>query len=658
MSRVVRRLVLGTVVAVMGALAVPLAAGSASATATSEVYARPSSGVFRLAGHGWGHGHGLSQWGADGAASAKGLTGAQIAAFYYPNTAQAVLSDRAIRVLLDCQPGFAACASASSTHPVWPAAELSATNGLVFVDRGVTGFTPLKLPTDRDRWRVKVDSAGYRLEGRIGTTWSAYPSASTVYKGPVDLSSATGAALPFVKVHYSATTGVVWREYRGSIRVVRSTTTTVRVVNMLGMESYLLGVVPRESPPSWPLHALFAQAIAARSYSAYSRAHVASTQVWDICDTTWCQVYMGAAQAKRSSDGTITRTALEPASTTKAVRCYATYYPKPSDPSATPDPCSAYSGPLIRTYSAQPIFAQFSSSNGGWSTATDSADADVQKYLIAQQDPYDGLAASSVHSWTADVSVSSLERAYTSVGRLTRLRITARDGHGDWGGRVQTAVLEGVNSAGAATSVTVSGSALKSAVGLKSNWFKPTTTTSPTPTPTATATPPPAPTVTGPATAARASQITITGTSAAGTTSVALMLRTQGATSWTKRSVAPGSDGHWSTTWTPTVDVSYYAVVGSQKSPTRTTTVSGTTITGPAQVTKGSTVSPHGWAAPGSDVTVCWRRLNAATCTARTVAVASTSSGYWASAKRLDVDYSYAAASAGTRSPTVTTHVV
>src|SRR4051794_18868719 len=107
MSRVVRRLAVGVVLGLLGALAAPLATGTAAATtATNETYARPSSGVFTMAGHGWGHGHGLSQWGADGAASAKGMTGPQIAAFYYPNTTQAVLPDKQIRVLLDCQPGF------------------------------------------------------------------------------------------------------------------------------------------------------------------------------------------------------------------------------------------------------------------------------------------------------------------------------------------------------------------------------------------------------------------------------------------------------------------------------------------------------------------------------------------------------------------------
>ena len=653
MSGRLRRWALAALVGVIGAGLLPMSHGAA-ATSTSEVYLRPSDGVFQVAGHGWGHGHGLSQWGADGAASKRAMTGPQIAAFYYPNTAEAVLPDRTIRVLLDCQPGFASCGSATTTHPVWPNAVLSAANGLMLVDRGVSGFTPVALPTDRDRWRVRVDSAGYHLDGLIGSTWSAYPSAATVYTGPLDLYSATGSSLPFVRVHYSATTGVVWREYRGYIRVVRSGTTTVRIVNQLGMESYLLGVVPRESPSSWPLNALFAQAIAARSYSAYARAHAASTSVWDICDTTWCQVYMGAAQARRASDGTVTRTALEPASTTKAVRCYARWYPPPTDPSQPADPCSAYSGPLVRTYNSQPIFAQFSSSNGGWSTATESPNTDVQAYLIAQEDPYDGLVASSVHSWSADMTVTALERAFSSVGSLRRLRITQRDGNGEWGGRVQTAVLEGVDSSGQATSVTVSGSSLKAAVGLRSNWFKPTTPASPSPSPSPSG--PVAPTISGPAFAARAKPVTLTGTVAAGTASVTVRIRNQGQTTWFGRTVTPSASGAWSLAVTPTVNIVYNATAGGVTSTTGSTLVRGTTVSGPATAAKGSVVGIGGFAAPGSQVTVCWRRQGATSCTS-TMLRTPTSSGWWSASARLYVDYSYSATAARASSSVLTTRV-
>lgn len=634
MYRRLRHLAAMSVLAALGSLLLPMP--NASAAATAEVYNRPSDGVFGVAGHGWGHGHGMSQWGANGAASKQSMTGAQIAAFYYPNTAQAVLPNSTIRVRVDCDRGLATCS----------AARLSGAKGLVMVDRGQSGATASALPTDRTQWRVKVDGSGYHLEGLQGSSWTAYPTSTTVYKGPLDFGPVAGTSPALVRVNYTPTTaGQVYREYRGVSRVVRAgTSNTVNVVNLLGMEDYLLGVVPRESPSSWPHDALFAQAIAARSYSAYTRAHVPAGRTYDICDTTMCQVYWGAAVGKRAADGTIARTALEPASTTKAVRCYATYYPKPTDPAATPDPCSAYDGPLIRTYKSAPIFAQFSSSNGGWSTKTTSPNTDVQAYLIAQQDPYDGLVASSVHAWNTDLPVSTIEAKFSTLGTFQRLKITARDGNGEWGGRVQTAVLEGVDANGAATTVTTTGANMRSLLGLKSAWFKPDN-----------AAPPPV-TITGPSLAPRGQRLDISGTTPAGTTLVVVSLRNQGSTTWATRRIAPRADGSWYTGVIPTVNIAYYATVGSTASTTKTTLVRGTTISGPATAAKGSVVGIGGWAAPGSAVSVCWKRLPATTCTSTMTRTAS-ASGWWSASARLYVDYSYSASAAGATSPTLTTRV-
>jgi len=99
-------------------------------------------------------------------------------------------------------------------------------------------------------------------------------------------------------------------------------------------------------------------------------------------------------------------------------------------------------------------------------------------YLIAQADPWDGVTGSSVHSWTATVSAAQIQARYPAVGTLRRLRVTERDGNGEWGGRVKTVVLEGVDSAGNATSVTTTGAGIYNAHtwpgasdGLRSSWW-------------------------------------------------------------------------------------------------------------------------------------------------------------------------------------------
>lgn len=113
---------------------------------------------------------------------------------------------------------------------------------------------------------------------------------------------------------------VTWRDrsYRGALSL-RADGSDILVINSLNLEDYLRSVVPSEMQASWPLEALKAQAVAARSYllSSYDAA-----SPYDICATTDCQVYKGLqAEHPRSSqaidetrglvlsyDGTVART--------------------------------------------------------------------------------------------------------------------------------------------------------------------------------------------------------------------------------------------------------------------------------------------------------------------------------------------------------------
>jgi hypothetical protein len=86
-------------------------------------------------------------------------------------------------------------------------------------------------------------------------------------------------------------------------------------------------------------------------------------------------------------------------------------------------------------------------------------------YLIAQPDPYDGLAPNPVHTWTASLPVSTVEARY-SLGRLVQIAVLGRDGNGPLGGRVLSLRL-----VGSARSVVVSGPDFRFAFGLRSHWF-------------------------------------------------------------------------------------------------------------------------------------------------------------------------------------------
>ena len=92
--------------------------------------------------------------------------------------------------------------------------------------------------------------------------------------------------------------------YRGGLKFI-AVGDTIQVVNVVGLESYLRGVVPSEMPPDWPLEALKAQAVAARTYTLVNLKPDAD---YDVCATTDCQVYLGASAEHPRSDQAIAET--------------------------------------------------------------------------------------------------------------------------------------------------------------------------------------------------------------------------------------------------------------------------------------------------------------------------------------------------------------
>ena len=413
--RVLRGIVVSALVAAPLAVVLP-----ASPAAAEEVYGRPADGVFAIEGHGWGHGHGMSQWGAEGAAR-KGVTYTKILDAYYPGTTQATFADKSIRVLIS-----------QDDHGdvvVSPATGLAV--------RDLASGARYTLPSGPTRWRIVVDGTGYRIQF-YSSGWGLWATGGkNAWTGPLQFEGPT-----FVRLHLPDGSA---RDYRGVMRAVRTGTSTLNAVNVLSREHYLYGVVPRESPSSFQTEALKAQSVAARSYSTYKMEHVSSSATYDICSTTSCQVYGGA---RLISGGTTYE--LEQASTTNAV--------------------NATKG-VMRTYGGKAIFAEFSSSNGGWSTTGSFP------YLAAKADPWDAIA-SPHHYWTARLTVAQIEAKFPSLGRFTRMRVTKRDGNGEWGGRVKEVILEGVSASGAKTTVATTGGGIYSARiwptysdGLRGSWW-------------------------------------------------------------------------------------------------------------------------------------------------------------------------------------------
>ncbi len=96
-----------------------------------------------------------------------------------------------------------------------------------------------------------------------------------------------------VKIEGSA--GIIFankKPYRGYLTVVKSGK-KVNIINVLTIEDYLRGVLPKEASPSWHAESLKAQAIISRTYTM-ANLNKHSGQGFDVCAQTHCQVYGGA----------------------------------------------------------------------------------------------------------------------------------------------------------------------------------------------------------------------------------------------------------------------------------------------------------------------------------------------------------------------------
>ncbi|HEX9259189.1 MAG TPA: SpoIID/LytB domain-containing protein, partial [Acidimicrobiales bacterium] len=235
------------------------------------------------------------------------------------------------------------------------------------------------------------------------------------------------------------------RSYRGAIAAANGTAGENRTVNIVTLESYLRGVVPRESPALWGdagggkgMHALRAQAVAARSYAmAEGRSNNGLRYSYaKTCDTQSCQVYGGAGL--RVGGGALQL--LEDPRTDQAVADTA--------------------GQVLRTGDGLIAYTMFSASNGGRTFGNLFPNVD---------DPGDATASNPHHTWSVLLTAAQIEAAYPGVGRLSSVTVTGRSGGGAWGG-----MATGVRMEGSGGVVTVTGDAFRLKFDLKSSWFNPT----------------------------------------------------------------------------------------------------------------------------------------------------------------------------------------
>lgn len=97
------------------------------------------------------------------------------------------------------------------------------------------------------------------------------------------------------------------KKYRGEIIIRRYTGSDMTVINYLGLDEYLYGVLPKEMSGDWPIEALKAQAVAARNY-AVANVHKHAEYGFDVCSTIDCQVYGGYGVEKPRSNMAVDET--------------------------------------------------------------------------------------------------------------------------------------------------------------------------------------------------------------------------------------------------------------------------------------------------------------------------------------------------------------
>jgi len=341
------------------------------ARADSAISAK--SGTFTIRGAGWGHGWGISQYGAYGAAR-KGLSWKQILAFYFRGTRLSKMpSGTKIKVWIT--------ADNDESVRVLPARGLTV---------GDTAGHRYNLPTGAKytSWRISRSGAGYRLSYR--TSSGSYVTKST------GLTTGTWSfSTPSKIVKVVLPNGSV-RPYRGSVALIKRGTGG-RTINNVLLEDYVKGVVPAEMPTSWAADAVRAQAVAARSY-AVRLQKFGGYSGYDICDTTACQVYRGMGSETSGSNAAVKATA----------------------------------GTIV-TYRGVVALTQFASYNGGHSARGDhpylAAQRDPYDGVIKSQAWTRTLSASSIGlAWPSvgtvkQLQITSRDGAGAWGGRVTTIKI-------------------------------------------------------------------------------------------------------------------------------------------------------------------------------------------------------------------------------------------
>jgi stage II sporulation protein D len=355
------------------AAALVCALGATAASARAQV-------SWVVKGHGFGHGVGLSAYGAYGyALHGKGYK--FILGHYYPGTSLGQISGpNVVRVLLGSSAGDVTFSEATSACKT----QLEPTRTYEAHRVGKT---------------VVLRSSGGKPLARCGAKLRAAGSA-----GIIDIAGVG--------------------RYRGALETVVNESGELNIVNALSVDNYVKGVIPNESPPSWPMAELKAQAVISRSFALTGGRE---GDGFDLYSDTRSQVYKGLESEYTTSD--------EAAVQTKGQ-------------------VLMYEGNIAETL--------FSACSGGKTESIQNVFGTAIPYLVGVPDPYDSLCP--LHDWTLKFSGPEISEKLSGLleGKLKKIVIT-KTGYSP---RIIEAKLYGT---GGVTSAT--GEQLEIALGGYSTWM-------------------------------------------------------------------------------------------------------------------------------------------------------------------------------------------
>jgi len=182
--------------------------------------------------------------------------------------------------------------------------------------------------------------------------------------------------------------------YAGGFEYPRVTGGGLYVVNVVSLEDYVKGVLPYELGTGWPMAALEAQAVCARTYASVTTKHL-SAYGFDMCNTTDCQVYNGVNASGADTDAAVDATAGE---------------------------CVRYQGALAETV--------YHSSDGGATENAENVWGKAVGYLIGKADPYEATISIPNYSYTVTYSPSELtwvlQKSGYSIGAVKNAYVSER----------------------------------------------------------------------------------------------------------------------------------------------------------------------------------------------------------------------------------------